>query len=265
MPPLSVASSRATIPSALRAVFAAGRPSQGPVHQRNLRLLPNRYPGTISCHNLRSKRLYSTQTEPSGPPRGNQPSSAPERPGKNGAKKDKTISKNPNRGRPQRPPKKDRKERNDSKNSKSKRPTPPPPKPALEEGEEQSGKGPVLWQTQKAALKKKFKDVGWQPQKKLSPDAMDGIRQLHATNPEHFSTPVLADHFKVSPEAIRRILKSSWRPSEEEMDRRRARWHRRYHRIWGHMTQLGLRKPTDVAKPFSDAGVLYDDGKDPFQ
>ncbi|KAH7061211.1 hypothetical protein B0J12DRAFT_553139, partial [Macrophomina phaseolina] len=72
------------------------------------------------------------------------------------------------------------------------------------------------WMVQKEALKEKFGKEGWQPRKKLSPDAMDGIRQLHASDPDTYTTPVLANEFKVSPEAIRRILKSKWRPKEEE-------------------------------------------------
>ncbi|KAF2664027.1 hypothetical protein BT63DRAFT_361921, partial [Microthyrium microscopicum] len=57
----------------------------------------------------------------------------------------------------------------------------------------------------------------WNPKgKKLSPDTMDGIRALHAQYPTHFTTPVLAKHFEITPEAIRRILKSRWTPSAKE-------------------------------------------------
>lgn len=103
------------------------------------------------------------------------------------------------------------------------------------------------WQIQKEALKRKFKE-GWNPPKKLSPDAMEGIRHLHAMNPEQFTTPVLAEQFKVSPEAIRRILKSKWRPTEEEMEDRRRRWEKRQWRIWDHMAELGLRPKRPGAK-----------------
>lgn len=44
---------------------------------------------------------------------------------------------------------------------------------------------------------------------------MDGLRALHHANPTVFSTPVLASKFKISPEAVRRILKSKWVPSKE--------------------------------------------------
>lgn len=116
------------------------------------------------------------------------------------------------------------------------------------------------WQIQKAALEKKFPQ-GWNPPKKLSPDALDGIRSLHAKAPEQFTTPVLAKEFEVSPEAIRRILKSRWQPSEDEQEGRRLRWEKRHDRIWSRMAELGLRPETKRTKPISDARVLYDDEK----
>jgi hypothetical protein len=114
------------------------------------------------------------------------------------------------------------------------------------------------WQIHKDALKRKFKE-GWNPPKKLSPDAIEGIRHLHATAPDKFTTPVLAEEFKVSPEAIRRILKSKWRPSEEEMEDRRKRWGRRHDRIWSQMAELGLRPKRKSAEEVSDVRILHDD------
>ncbi|KAJ5554785.1 hypothetical protein N7461_003255 [Penicillium sp. DV-2018c] len=117
---------------------------------------------------------------------------------------------------------------------------------------------PESWKVQKEALKEKFPQ-GWSPIKKLSPDAIDGIRTLHAKAPEKFTTPVLAEEFGVSPEAIRRILKSRWRPSEEEMEHRRKRWETRHDRIWGRMAELGLRPSTNRTRSVADYHVLYED------
>lgn len=126
-----------------------------------------------------------------------------------------------------------------------------------------SEKKPEGWQIQKAALKEKFKE-GWSPPRKLSPDALDLIRHLHSTAPDQFTTPVLAEQFKVSPEAIRRILKSKWRPTEEEMEDRRRRWQRRHDRIWSQMAELGLRPKKKKTAYASDVQVLYDrDGPKP--
>jgi hypothetical protein len=45
---------------------------------------------------------------------------------------------------------------------------------------------------------------------------MEGLRELHRFDPEKFNTPVLAEKFKISPESVRRILKSKWAPSREK-------------------------------------------------
>ncbi|GKZ17046.1 required for respiratory growth protein 9 mitochondrial [Aspergillus brasiliensis] len=116
-------------------------------------------------------------------------------------------------------------------------------------------KKPEKWQIHRQALKEKFKD-GWNPPKKLSPDALEGIRHLHAVAPEKFTTSVLAEEFKISPEAIRRILKSKWRPSETEIEDRRKRWERRHDRIWGHLSELGLRPSTKRTRDLTDANQL---------
>ncbi|KAF7325858.1 hypothetical protein MKEN_00436500 [Mycena kentingensis (nom. inval.)] len=71
---------------------------------------------------------------------------------------------------------------------------------------------PHAWSVHRTSLKEAFPD-GWNPPRKLSREAMEGLRQLHRLNPETFSTPVLAQRFRISPEAVRRILKSRWTPS----------------------------------------------------
>lgn len=98
------------------------------------------------------------------------------------------------------------------------------------------------WQAQKQALKEKFAG-GWTPRKKLSPDAMEGIRGLNQQDPIKYSTAVLAQQFKVSPEAIRRILKSKWlsRSGSEKMDEKRERFAKRHDKIWDQQAELGLR------------------------
>ncbi|KAI9777338.1 MAG: Required for respiratory growth protein 9 mitochondrial [Geoglossum umbratile] len=99
------------------------------------------------------------------------------------------------------------------------------------------------WQIQKDALEARFGSSGWNPRKRLSPDALDGIRALNTQFPDKYTTPVLAEQFKVSPEAIRRILKSKWRPNGEEVEERRARWDKRGEKIWGKMVELGVKPP----------------------
>jgi hypothetical protein len=107
-------------------------------------------------------------------------------------------------------------------------------------------------------LRKKFGSESWNPRKKLSPDTIDGIRALHELYPEKYPTPVLAEKFKVSPEAIRRILKSKWRPDPEKQAERRERWARRHDRIWDQQAAIGLRpartKVTKAKEPDDVAG-----------
>ena len=107
------------------------------------------------------------------------------------------------------------------------------------------------WAVQKEALKEKLGGEAWNPRKKLSPDTMEGIRHLHSTQPDKFTTPVLAEHFKVSPEAIRRILKSKWRPSDEEYEARMERWNKRGERIWSNLVEMGIKPP----KKWREMGV----------
>lgn len=116
------------------------------------------------------------------------------------------------------------------------------------------------WQSYKAALKEKFGDEAWTPRKRISPDALAGIRALRASQPEVYTTERLAEHFKMSPEAIRRILRSKWQPSEEEMDDRRKRWEKRGIKKWTEMAEEGVRPP----KKWRELGVgRPEDGQAP--
>ncbi|KAI0035482.1 hypothetical protein K488DRAFT_23211, partial [Vararia minispora EC-137] len=77
---------------------------------------------------------------------------------------------------------------------------------------------PQEWKRHREKMKKAFPD-GWNPPRKLSRDGMDSLRDLHALNPAMFTTAVLADRFMISPEAVRRILKAKWQPSDERREK----------------------------------------------
>ena len=64
-------------------------------------------------------------------------------------------------------------------------------------------------------MQKEF-PAGWNPPRKVTREAMEGIRQMHRLDPATFTTPVLAEKFRISPEAVRRILKSRWEPPREK-------------------------------------------------
>jgi len=73
---------------------------------------------------------------------------------------------------------------------------------------------PEFAKKHRETMKKNFPE-GWKPPQKISREAMDGLRACHTHDPEKFTTPVLADKFKISPEAVRRILKGKWKPTPE--------------------------------------------------
>lgn len=86
------------------------------------------------------------------------------------------------------------------------------------------------WKRQMFALREKFHGQKWEPQKKLSRPAMEGVRYLKSISPELTSRD-LASHFKISPESIRRILKSKFQPSAEQLVDIERRWKRRGARL----------------------------------
>ncbi|KAJ4307200.1 Required for respiratory growth protein 9 mitochondrial [Collariella sp. IMI 366227] len=103
------------------------------------------------------------------------------------------------------------------------------------------------WRIQKQALKEKFPE-GWNPRKKLSPDALLGIRALHNQFPEEYTTEVLSNKFEVSPEAIRRILKSKWTPEPDVEIDRQERW------SGSHWAALGKKPP----RKWRNEGIVRD-------
>lgn len=111
------------------------------------------------------------------------------------------------------------------------------------EPERQRKKKMESWAVHKEALEKKFGEKGWAPNKRLSPDSLEGIRALHASDPQTYTTAVLSEHFQVSPENIRRILKSKWRPKPEEIEKRMERWEKRGVKKWEEMSEKGMKPP----------------------
>lgn len=236
---LCVAPYKPSLPSAIRSIFHAEFSSS----RRPPSSLGQRcpLPWTPPCQRFQTYRPFLSSLRSSS----------------SHSKEPTSSSESPESGKPSQPEKSgssdesagSKKRSQSDKNTKPSRPeNKAPPKRKKKEG----------WQIQKEALQRKFPE-GWNPYRKLSPDAIDGIRQLHAVAPDQFTTPVLAEQFKVSPEAIRRILKSKWRPTEQEAEDRRQRWEKRSKRIWSHMTELGLRPAKSGPRKFSDVKTLYDD------
>ncbi|CCK70767.1 mitochondrial ribosome assembly protein RRG9 KNAG_0F00980 [Huiozyma naganishii CBS 8797] len=100
---------------------------------------------------------------------------------------------------------------------------------ALEKLEELASDIPD-WQRQKLALQKKFNGAQWNPSKKLSRTELNSVRLLKSQFPD-MTASELGAQFKVSPEAIRRILKSKWTPIGDEVSDLDARWKKRGEKI----------------------------------
>ncbi|KAI8086468.1 uncharacterized protein BX664DRAFT_335874 [Halteromyces radiatus] len=60
--------------------------------------------------------------------------------------------------------------------------------------------------------KKDAQQLPWKPTKRVSRVTMEKIRSLAAMYPDHYNTVSLATEFKISPEAVKRILKSKFQP-----------------------------------------------------
>ncbi|AJT05674.1 Rrg9p [Saccharomyces cerevisiae YJM1419] len=86
------------------------------------------------------------------------------------------------------------------------------------------------WKKQKMAVRKKLQGQRWNPPKKISQEQMEALRLLKFNFPE-LTASDLADRFKISPEAVRRILKSNWKRTDEENNNTYERWKRRGERI----------------------------------
>ncbi|KAI5369895.1 Putative neugrin/Rrg9 [Septoria linicola] len=114
---------------------------------------------------------------------------------------------------------------------------------AVAEAEAQRIKKMEPWQRDKSALQQKFGEKGWAPRKRLSPDSLEGIRALHGSDPATYTTAMLSEHFQITPEAIRRILKSKWKPKPEEIEKRMERWEARGVKKWQEMSEQGMKPP----------------------
>ncbi|RLV89202.1 Required for respiratory growth protein 9 mitochondrial [Spathaspora sp. JA1] len=76
------------------------------------------------------------------------------------------------------------------------------------------------WKKREIAIKKRYGE--WKPTKRLSREDMLKVKELSEQFP-NYKTVDLANIFRVSPEAIRRILKSKWVPSDADIDKITAR------------------------------------------
>ncbi|KAF9961247.1 Required for respiratory growth protein 9 mitochondrial [Mortierella alpina] len=73
------------------------------------------------------------------------------------------------------------------------------------------------WLKHKLAIKNKMNGERWDPQKKLTRQAMEEVRYLRKQFPEEWTTAKLAEHYNVAGESIRRILRTDFQPPVERV------------------------------------------------
>ncbi|GAA5911262.1 mitochondrial ribosome assembly protein RRG9 [Sporobolomyces salmoneus] len=89
-------------------------------------------------------------------------------------------------------------------------------------GEGKEGKELPEWKRHQLTLRSKFPG-GWAPPKRISREAMDLLRTLHSVDPEANSVTTLSEKFKISKEAVRRVLKSRFELSRKEREKREGK------------------------------------------
>lgn len=106
---------------------------------------------------------------------------------------------------------------------------------------------PTHVKAHRQSMKTQFPE-GWSPPRKLSRPAMEGLRIMHAQHPEVFTTPVLAEKFRISPEAVRRILKSKWEPTREQRTKLAQRAERERREYIAQRRLDEIRKQTEMRR-----------------
>ncbi|KAM9969617.1 hypothetical protein ACTFIR_001453 [Dictyostelium discoideum] len=68
-------------------------------------------------------------------------------------------------------------------------------------------------------IEQRKKNGQWAPENKVTRSDMEQIRELHKEDPEIYTISVLAKSFRISLEAVSRILHSKWSPDQTKLDK----------------------------------------------
>ncbi|KAF3177211.1 Required for respiratory growth protein 9 mitochondrial [Orbilia oligospora] len=111
------------------------------------------------------------------------------------------------------------------------------------------------WKIHMDSVKSKLKGEKWNPFGRLSPAAVATLKQLKQENPG-MTVEEYAPIFKISPDALRRILKSKWMPTPEQEADRNERWKRRGKAVWQEWEEKGLVQKKKEKKQEVGLGML---------
>lgn len=132
-------------------------------------------------------------------------------------------------------------------------------KQKIQHAESEKLKKQPEWMKRTQAVKKKYGN--WNPTRKISYQQMQDIRDLKVKAP-HLRTIDLANHFKMSPEAIRRILRSNWIPNDEELDRKIKAADKRKQEAKDKKQETKSRRGINLKSKFMvDGKIMYDSNK----
>ncbi|CAG8448822.1 17262_t:CDS:2 [Acaulospora morrowiae] len=87
------------------------------------------------------------------------------------------------------------------------------------------------WLKHKYAIMERTGFGKWDPKKKVPREVMEKIRALHEQAPEENNSKTLSQQFKISPEAVRRILKSKWIPDSMKLERQKRKFEEKFAKI----------------------------------
>ncbi|KAF8931488.1 Required for respiratory growth protein 9 mitochondrial, partial [Haplosporangium gracile] len=102
-----------------------------------------------------------------------------------------------------------------------------------------------LWKKHREAIKSKTGGQAWNPQKKLTRQAMEEVRYLRKQFPEEWTTAKLADHFNVAGESIAKILRTHYQPTPERAAQQdEIRQRRRKENISANIERIKVERQT---------------------
>ncbi|CAO3672039.1 unnamed protein product [Rhizopus stolonifer] len=100
--------------------------------------------------------------------------------------------------------------------------------------------------------------ASWQPKKRVSRETMEKIRTLASTQPD-YNTVTIAQEYKLSVEAVRRILKSKYQPNAKNAERQEKN---RYKAMGERQAAFKKTEKSQYSEEFKERKPRYQDTED---
>ncbi|RKP33579.1 hypothetical protein BJ085DRAFT_21343 [Dimargaris cristalligena] len=112
-----------------------------------------------------------------------------------------------------------------------------------------AGKAGEGWRIRKQEQKASLEDGKWAPKKRVARSTMERIRFLAINMPDTFDIPRLSYEFKISFEAVRRILRSNFNPSPEVIQTQESKRLALRKEYWSATQEANQPKPPTLPQP----------------